>query len=140
VSDLLARLDDHPVFGFLCVSWETMFDAAYDSHAVTRNVSAPTDGGAAFYEVPSVYPATVVQARYGGSYEGAPWLAFPCRPARVHSLCAGWDGDDVTCSVFWHDVSDDPARWPIGRGDTPTQAYESLVVAVAQAAGVELPS
>lgn len=28
----------------------------------------------------SVYPATIVQARYSGSYEGASWLCFPCTP------------------------------------------------------------
>jgi hypothetical protein len=26
----------------------------------------------------TIYPATIVQARYGGSYEGAPWVCSRC--------------------------------------------------------------
>lgn len=124
---------EHPVFGFISVLWETRFDASYDAFDVIRNVADHEPGAPAFYEVPVVYPATIVPSRYGGAYEGHPWLAFPTHPRTLPGLCPGWDDSDVECAHFWGRVRDDAARWPIGGGDSPTEAYESLVAELVSA-------
>lgn len=67
----------------------------------------------------AVYPLTIVAARYGGTYEGGRYLAFPCDP---EAIPAGWDGGDCECSDFFHDH----AQAPIGRGDTPNDAQADL--------------
>lgn len=68
------------------------------------------------------YPTTIVPARYGGAYEGAPWLAFPYRIA--DSTHTHWDGNDVECKQFWVEVDDQD--FPIGRGASPSEALADL--------------
>jgi hypothetical protein len=73
----------------------------------------------------TIYPATIVQARYGGLYEGAPWLCFPVHVQRF----AGpewrhWDGDAIECGQFWRHAQGE--RWLIGLGKTPSDAYDDL--------------
>ncbi len=63
---------------------------------------------------------TIVEARYGGAYEGAEYLAFPCND---NELPEGWDGDDITCHDFWFYNKD-----PVGKGSTAKEAKEDLVV------------
>jgi len=98
---------------------------------------------AQFGSAPHVYPVTIVQSRYSGSYEGADWLCFPCypgaltgdldaaglHPARRAYLNPGhygdWDGSDIECMLFWEKARAE--GWLIGYGDTPTAAYSDLV-------------
>lgn len=75
-----------------------------------------------------IYPITIVQARYGGTYEGTAWLAFPCHPEELKGLCPSWDGDDTDCYEFWIYVGD--SGWAIGKGHAPEEAHESLMVQI----------
>ena len=74
----------------------------------------------------SVYPATIVQARYNGSYEGAPWLCFP---VHVQQLAKppwrDWDGSETECERFWRRARD--REWLIGLGSNPAAAYDNLI-------------
>lgn len=94
-----------------------------------------------FGQIPYLYPVTIVQARYNGSYEGRSWLAFPVRP---HELNHGsspwneWNGDDIECMQWWDAVI--AKQVPIGRSGTPDGALNSLLEQVATAAGVDLDS
>ena len=65
------------------------------------------------------YPITIVQARYGGTYEGAEWLAFNRYP---ENLPEDWDGDDMSCNEFWTET-----REFIGKGGSPQLAYTDLL-------------
>ncbi len=62
---------------------------------------------------------TIVNARYGGSYEPGVWLAFPIH---ADQLPQGWDGDDLECMEFWSQHAD-----PIGAGASPQAAYDDLL-------------
>lgn len=75
-----------------------------------------------------LYPVTVFTSRYGGIYEGAPWIAV-----QTHAdpnMCGrsdepdlkGVQGDDIVCSDWFADAS----ATPIGRGDTPDLAVADL--------------
>lgn len=77
-----------------------------------------------FGEVDGEYPVTITTARYGGSYEGGRWLAFPCDPGGLDRLCPGWDDSDVECMKFW--AKADTERWPIGRGTGPSAAWNDM--------------
>jgi hypothetical protein len=68
----------------------------------------------------TAYPCTIVPARYGGVYEGAPWLAFPCDPDAIPD---GWDGGDPECAGFFAEYS----GAPIGRGGSPDWAHQNLI-------------
>jgi hypothetical protein len=67
-----------------------------------------------------LYPVTIVQARYGGTYEGGVWLAFPVDPEVVGTT--NWNGSDTACSEFYLDH----AHVPIGRGGDPAEALADL--------------
>jgi hypothetical protein len=69
----------------------------------------------------SHYPVTIVPARYQGTYEGGKWIAFPydLQPD------GDWEGDDVTTMEFWGQVR--ARRYPIGLGESPSEAYTSLI-------------
>ena len=67
-----------------------------------------------------VWPCVVVMSRYAGTYSGARWVAF-----NSYDVPAGALGGDVWCSEFFADYSG-----PIGRGDTPNDAYVSLRAAL----------
>ena len=74
----------------------------------------------------TIYPATIVQARYGGSFEGAPWLCFPVHVQRfAEPAWRDWDGDEIECGEFWRRVQGE--GWLIGLGKTPTDAYDDLI-------------
>jgi hypothetical protein len=62
------------------------------------------------------YPTTIVADRYGGSYSGAAWLAFPFDECPL-----GVDGGDLECMEFW-----DNYKGPVGKGNTPDNALENL--------------
>lgn len=64
------------------------------------------------------WPVTILAARYQGTYEGAPWVAFHESPGDVHLAHCG----DTACATFF-----DSYRKPIGRGQSPKHAYDDLV-------------
>lgn len=69
--------------------------------------------------LPAVYPLTVLAARYRGTYEGAPWVAFNDCPENLDGAL----GDDITCGTFFRTYE----RFkPIGRGATPEDAIRDL--------------
>ncbi len=67
-----------------------------------------------------INPVTIIPDRYGGTYSGGPWLAFPLEPSDVPGEASG---DDITAVTWW----DKAADMPIGRGDTPDHAHADLV-------------
>ena len=69
--------------------------------------------------VPPLHPVTVLESRYGGTYEPGAWLAFPCS---LDDLPEGWDEQDVPCMRFW---AENPCA--AGGGDTPAEAYAALM-------------
>ena len=84
----------------------------------------------------SIYPATIVQARYGGSYEGAPWLCFPVHVQRfAEPGWRAWDGDEIECGRFWRHAQGE--GWLIGLGQTPTGAYDDLLGRVCARLGLD---
>jgi hypothetical protein len=89
---------------------------------------------------PLIYPVTIAQARYNGTYEGGglgcSWLAFPVRPRTLGDDPAwdGWDGGDVECARWWDHANQE--GWPIGHAAAPTLAYDNLVDRVCALAGV----
>jgi hypothetical protein len=80
---------------------------------------------AQFGSAPHVYPVTIVQSRYSGSYEGADWLCFPCYPGALSDHYCDWDGSDIECMLFWKKAHEE--HWLIGYGDTPAAAYQDLI-------------
>lgn len=65
-------------------------------------------------------PVTITPDRYGGTYSGGYWLAFPLSPPAVPD---GPFGDDLTAASWWEDLGD----LPVGRGGAPNEAYADLV-------------
>lgn len=66
-----------------------------------------------------VYPVTIIAARYGGTYEGAKWIAFNDYPYNVTYAMS----DDISCSNFFDEYE---KHKPIGRGESPKHAYDDL--------------
>lgn len=66
-----------------------------------------------------IWPVTIAADRYGGAYSGGSWLAFPLHPSAVPD---GPFGGDVVANRWWAELRD----MPVGRGDTPDQAYDDL--------------
>lgn len=64
-------------------------------------------------------PVTITPDRYGGTYSGGCWLAFPLDPSAVPGDPSG---DDLAAVSWWSELGD----LPVGRGDTPDQAYADL--------------
>jgi hypothetical protein len=84
----------------------------------------------------SIHPATIVQARYNGSYEEAPWLCFALRPAQLmEPRWREWDGDEGACAAFWKGVLAQEEL--VGRGDSPTAAYDDLIDQACARIGVD---
>lgn len=83
------------------------------------SVSRWTDWKPYWTEDGDHYPCTVVRSRYGGTYEGGEWLAFPVRPSEMPY---GWDGGDLQCAEFFGSWD----KYPIGRGRFPEDAILDL--------------
>jgi hypothetical protein len=84
----------------------------------------------------SISPATIVQARYDGSYEGAPWLCFPLHPTWLKDPAwYGWDGDERECTAFWESARIQNRL--IGRGHSPTAAYNDLIDQACRRLGID---
>ena len=89
---------------------------------------------------PSIYPVTIVQARYGGTYEGGlgscTWLCFPVSPDELSAPSwQDWEGSDIECMYWWKQADRD--GWPIGRGASPDAAYADLIRIACEAAGAD---
>lgn len=66
------------------------------------------------------YPTTIIKDRYNGTYSNAEWLAFPMDFWDVPDEVEGGDGE---CMMFW-----DTYKEPVGKGDTPEDAYKDLIL------------
>jgi hypothetical protein len=67
----------------------------------------------------SRWPTTILCDRYGGSYSGALWIAFPLE---LQEVPAESQGDDSQSMEFW-----DTYEEPVGKGDSPQIAFMDLV-------------
>jgi len=65
------------------------------------------------------YPVTIVLDRYGGTYSGGEWIAWPLAPEDVPGEPSGDDGAAI---VFWSGRR----THPCGRGSTPNEALANL--------------
>ena len=70
-----------------------------------------------------LYPIVVMQARYGGTYEGGKWIAIGCFESIEKSGMTDYvSGDDCDALDFW--LSDEAKI--IGRGSNPNSAVVDL--------------
>lgn len=67
----------------------------------------------------SHYPTTIICDRYGGTYSGARWLAFPLD---YWNIPDGVEGGDPDCMDFW-----DNYNGIVGKGSTPQEAMDNLI-------------
>jgi hypothetical protein len=67
-------------------------------------------------------PVTIVMARYGGTFEGGQWLAFPISPEDL--VDSDYAADDISCMLFFESCEE--RQLPIGRGSTPNEARADL--------------
>jgi hypothetical protein len=83
---------------------------------------------------PWIYPVTVVQARYGGTYSGGgTWLAFPVHPEELgKGAWEDWAGSDIECADWWARQREE--GWLVGRGATPDEAWTDLLKIAAEKA------
>lgn len=70
---------------------------------------------------PHIHPLTIISARYGGIYEGAPYLAFNLYPEDIHPHAHGQDDD---CVDYYLDAPNHHII--IGKGPTPDLATLDL--------------
>lgn len=70
--------------------------------------------------MPELYVVTIVKARYGGTYEGGPWLAFELCPDQ---LPEDWDAGDIECMEFWANPENSK---DVGIGQSPDLALKEL--------------
>ncbi len=69
-------------------------------------------------EIDFLYPVTIIQDRYGGTYSGGKWLAFNLD---AEDIPQGVSGSDYPCADFWGENT-----LPVGKGSTPEEALEHL--------------
>jgi len=67
----------------------------------------------------SIFPCTIACARYGGTYEGGKWLAFP---KDANKLPQDYNSSDISCACFWENYDEF-----VGKGDSPQEAYDNLL-------------
>lgn len=65
------------------------------------------------------WPITIVKDRYGGAYSEGRWVAFNLTFDAVPQEVHGSDPEEMN---FW-----DRFGGPLGLGDSPQEAYDSLV-------------
>jgi hypothetical protein len=69
-----------------------------------------------------IYPCTIVEDRYSGSYSNAQWLAFHADAGNIPPEIGSSDGDEM---AFWEgELHKD---FLIGLGDTPNDALGDLL-------------
>ena len=68
-----------------------------------------------------IYPITIVQDRYGGTYSGAAFLCFGCE---YYEIPQEVNGDDIEAMTFWDNTNlrTCHADLRIGKGNTPDDA------------------
>ena len=68
-----------------------------------------------------IYPITIVQDRYGGTYSGAAFLCFGCE---YYEIPQEVNGDDIEAMIFWDNTNLNTyhANLRIGKGETPDDA------------------
>jgi hypothetical protein len=71
-------------------------------------------------------PLTIVADRYTGAYSGGKFVAYP---VEFDEIPPDVDGDDVDCATFWGEEH----PWPVGRGETPEEAFQDLKEKMARA-------
>lgn len=73
-------------------------------------------------EIPIIYPLTIVNDRYGGTYSGGEYTAWRCYPWSVPDEILGDDGE---CADFFRGAN---GKYNIiyGRGNTPGEAVSDL--------------
>ena len=76
--------------------------------------------------VEKISPLTIVDDRYNGTYSGGKYTAWNMSCWQIPS--AVW-GDDVECRNFWW-FNADFEQFPVGKGDTPNEAAQNLLVAI----------
>jgi hypothetical protein len=74
------------------------------------------------YDWSNDYPCVVVHDRYGGTYSGGAWLAYP---KYLEDVPPEADGGDIECDDFWHEHAASPA-YPVGLGADPAAALDDL--------------
>jgi hypothetical protein len=117
----------------ICIPWPGVW---LDEIRVESDTYIAKEG---FGQRAHTYPVTIVQARYNGSYEGAPWLCFPLQPHHLgDERWRDWSGSDIECMEFWRTAVNDD--WPIGRGESPGGAYDDLIAWACRRAGTERAS
>ncbi len=70
------------------------------------------------------YPTTIIKDRYGGIYSEGEWLAFPLK---FYEVPKAVNSNDVDCVDFW-----DNYPGPLGKGNTPEEAFEHLKKVIAE--------
>ena len=71
------------------------------------------------YDRVEMYPMTIIYDRYGGTYSGGEWLAFPLEFHEVPDEVCGCDGE---CMWFW-----DYYKGFVGKGRCPEEARDNLI-------------
>ena len=73
-----------------------------------------------------IYPITIVQDRYGGTYSGAAFLCFGCE---FYEIPEEVNGDDIESITFWDitNLKTYHADLHIGKGETPDAALRDYV-------------
>lgn len=70
-------------------------------------------------ELEMSYPLTIISTRYGGTYEGGKFVAFPCEEWAIPDDV---QGGDVECMAWWDRYAEG-----VGRGATPDAALADLI-------------
>ena len=68
----------------------------------------------------SLYPVTIIQDRYSGTYSGGVWTAFNLHKEQIPDAI----DDDVSCRNFW--TLAENFHLAIGKGNTPDEALHDL--------------
>ena len=69
-----------------------------------------------------LYPVVIREARYGGTYEGAKWIAFPECEEFTEAMNNYFYGDDSDAI----DLFTDEYKKTVGLGVSPDHAYSDL--------------
>ena len=69
----------------------------------------------------TMFPVIIVQARYGGVYEGGAWFAISNAEDPTEQLLEALGDDEQCCAWFQEN------EHRIGVGDTPDEAYIMLL-------------
>ena len=71
-----------------------------------------------------LYPVTIVEDRYTGTYSEGVYTAWNLDPWDIPKEI---DGSDAECALFWR-----CNKIPVGKGFTPNEALDDLVQQIAK--------